>query len=86
MLRMMVYNQALILVPTLYLSRLANALNSVSCTKSLADSLSRVSVKANGFKNVVLLMMSSLNSGVDILFNFIKSKLNKEKHPTISFV
>jgi hypothetical protein len=30
--------------------------------------------------------MSSLNSGVDILFNFIKSKLNKEKYPAINFV
>ena len=82
----MVYNQALILVPTLYLSLLASALNNVSCTRSLADSLSRVNVKAKGFKNVVLLMMSSLNSGVDILFNFIKSKLNKEKYTAINFV
>ena len=51
----MVYNHALILVPTLYLSLLASALNKVSWYKSCAASESLVSVTANGFQNSELL-------------------------------
>src|SRR5687768_1274967 len=78
-LRMMVYNHALILVPTLYFSLLASALYKVSWKRSCAASLSLVKVMAKGFKNSALLTNNWLNSKVDIHALF-KKLTRKIKH------
>jgi hypothetical protein len=64
---MIVYNQALILVPTLYFSLFANARKRVSWNRSFAASESRVRVMANGFRNSALFTSMLLNSMVDIV-------------------
>ena len=83
---MIVYSQALIFVPTLYLSRLAKALYKVSWYKSAAASGSRVKVIATGFKKSTLLVSSWLNSEFDtvILFNDYNVKIKQKTIPEVA--
>src|SRR5215213_2556484 len=77
----MVYSQALILVPTLCLSRFANARYRVSCSKSLAESGSRVRLMAKGLRKSDCLIKTWSNSAADILFTFYNHKLKQKfKH------
>src|SRR5687767_15083527 len=63
---MMVYSQPFRLVPSVYLSLLASARSMVSCSRSLASSMSRVRLSAKGFNEEEYLVTSILKSAVDI--------------------
>src|SRR3954469_4427850 len=75
----MVYNHALMFVPTLYFSLFANALYKVSWKRSFAVSVSCVNVTAKGFSDSAFVSNISLNSTevAMILFNFLCDKVKQ---------
>lgn len=66
----MVYNQARMFVPTLYLLRFASALYNVSWYRSAAASASLVSLLAKGLRKSTLLVNNWLNSEFDTVSMF----------------
>src|SRR4030095_253814 len=79
MLRMIVNNHALMLVPTLYFSWFAKALYRVSWYKSLAVSLSFVRLTAKGLRKSAFSSSTELNSFTDILFKFNAPKVKQNR-------